>query len=84
MPSKLRGRPMLKHLLAIGVMAMPLGAAQAQTIVLLPEPGSMSPPTVIVDPRASKNDPVLVCTSLAQISSGGCVLQNRAILRRGG
>ncbi len=76
---------MRKQLLAALILAAaPAGAAQAQTIVLLPEPGSMSGPTIIVDPRATQRDPVLVCTSLAQISSGGCVLQNRAILRRGG
>jgi hypothetical protein len=60
--------------------AAPAGAAQAQTIVLLPEPGSMSGPTIIVDPRASQRDPVLVCASLAQVTAGGCVLQSRSHL----
>ncbi|HEX8443291.1 MAG TPA: hypothetical protein VF631_06565 [Allosphingosinicella sp.] len=68
---------MLKRVLIASLLAMaPLSAAQAQTIVLIPEAGSMSPPTVIVDPRASKNDPVLVCVSMAQLSAGGCTLRS--------
>jgi hypothetical protein len=68
---------MLKRILIASLLAgVPLGAAQAQTIVFLPEAGSMSPPTVIVDPRASKRDPVLVCVSMAQLSAGGCTLRN--------
>ncbi len=68
---------MLKHAVTASLLALaPLSAAQAQTIVLLPEAGSMSPPTVIVDPRAAKNDPVLVCVSMAQLSAGGCTLRN--------
>ena len=69
---------MLKRVLIASLLAMaPVSAAQAQTIVLLPEAGSMSPPTVIVDPRASKRDPVLVCVSMAQLSAGGCSFRNR-------
>jgi hypothetical protein len=76
---------MRKRLMAALFLAIaPAGAAQAATIVLLPEPGSMSPPTVIVDPRARSSDRVLVCSSLAQISAGGCVLQSWSGLRRGG
>ncbi len=74
---------MLKRILiALLMAAAPAGAAQAATIVLLPEAGSMSPPTIIVDPRASQRDPVLVCTSLAQVTAGSCVLQNWSALRR--
>jgi hypothetical protein len=76
---------MLKRVVAASLLAMaPVGAANAATIVLLPEHGSMSPPTIIIDPRASERDPVLVCTSMAQLSAGGCVLQNWSRLRRGG
>jgi hypothetical protein len=76
---------MLKPVLALSLLAaVPAGAAHAATIVLLPEPGSMSPPTIIVDPRAKRHDPVLVCTSLAQVGAGGCVLQSWSSLRRGG
>ncbi len=70
---------MRKRLMAaLLTIAAPAGAAHAQTIVLLPEPGSMSPPTILVDPRAKQSDPVLVCSSLAQVTAGGCVLQRRA------
>jgi hypothetical protein len=76
---------MLKRLLAaLFLAAAPAGAAQAATIVLLPEPGSMSAPTVIVDPRAKHGDAVMVCTSLAQVTTGGCVLTSWSSLRRGG
>lgn len=68
---------MLKRVVIASLLAVaPVSAAQAQTIVLLPEAGSMSPPTVIVDPRASKHDPVLVCVSMAQLSAGSCRLRN--------
>jgi hypothetical protein len=74
---------MLKRLLVVCVAAaIPVGTAQAATIVLLPEPGSMSPPTIIVDPDASKDDPVLVCGSMAQLSAGTCVLQPRTSANR--
>ncbi len=76
---------MLKHFVAALLLtAVPAGSASAATIVLLPEPGSMSPPTILVDPRAKQSDPVLVCTSFAQVSAGGCVLQHWSGLRRGG
>ncbi len=76
---------MLKRLMAAFFLAAaPAGAVQAATVVLLPEPGSMSLPTILVDPRAKHGDPVLVCSSLAQVTSGGCVLQNWSGQRRGG
>jgi hypothetical protein len=50
--------------------------AQAQTVVLLPEPGSMEPATIIVDPKASRGAPVLVCSSLSQLTTGGCLFRN--------
>lgn len=66
---------MLKHLLTAALIAGALtGGAQAATVILLPEPGSMGPATIIVDPKSSKRDPVLVCSSMSQLSSGGCSL----------
>jgi hypothetical protein len=44
----------------------------------------MSRPTILVDPNARHNDKVLVCTSLAQVTTGGCMLQSWSNLRRGG
>lgn len=74
---------MLKQILgAAFLVAAPAGAANCATIVLLPEAGSMSPPTIIVDPRAAKNAPVLVCGSMAHLSAGACVLQPAAVIRR--
>jgi hypothetical protein len=74
---------MLKQVLgAVLLAATPVASANCQTIVLLPEAGSMSPPTIIVDPRAPKNAPVLVCGSIAHLSSGACVMQPSTVLRR--
>jgi hypothetical protein len=74
---------MLKAILATTILAAaPLGAAGAATIVLLPEPGSMSAPTIIVDPRAARNDPVLVCGSMAQLTAGACTLRSQTAPRR--
>lgn len=70
---------MLKKAIATTLFATCLAAgAHAQTVVLLPEPGSMEPATIIVDPRASNSDKVLVCSSLSQISTGGCLLRTLA------
>ena len=64
---------MLKHLLAAAALAIALtGGAQATTIILLPEPGSMGRATIILDPRSANSDTVLVCTSMSQVSTGGC------------
>lgn len=52
--------------------------AAAQTVLLLPEPGSMEPATIIVDPKAANRDMVLVCASLSQMSTGGCLLRTWA------
>lgn len=66
---------MLKHLLAGALLAGALtGGAQAATVILLPEPGSMGPATIIVDPKSSDRSTVLVCSSMSQLSSGGCSL----------
>jgi hypothetical protein len=68
---------MLKKTIAAAIIGLSLSAgAQAQTIVLLPEPGSMEPATVIIDPKAGRNAPVLVCASLSQVTTGGCLLRN--------
>ena len=64
---------MLKHLLAAALLATALtGGAHATTIILLPEPGSMGPATIIVDPKSSNRDAVMVCSSMSQMSTGGC------------
>ncbi len=64
---------MLKHLLSAALLATALtGGAHAATVILLPEPGSMQPATVLVDPRSAASDTVLVCSSMSQISTGGC------------
>jgi hypothetical protein len=74
---------MLKYVLAaILTASAPLGAASAATIVLLPEPGSMSPARIIVDPRAAVGDPVLVCGSMAHLTAGACTLRPNTALRR--
>ena len=64
---------MLKHMLAAASLATALtGGAHAATIILLPEPGSMGPATILLDPRSSDRDTVLVCASMSQVSTGGC------------
>ena len=64
---------MLKHLLAAASLATALtGGAQAATIILLPEPGSMGPATILLDPRSNDRETVLVCASISQVSTGGC------------
>lgn len=63
---------MLKIIAALFAIGLSQEAA-AQTIVLLPEPGSLGPATIIVDPKAAHGAPVLVCSSLSQISTGGCL-----------
>jgi hypothetical protein len=66
---------MLKHLLRAVLLATALtGGAHATTIILLPEPGSMGPATIIMDPKSSDRHTVLVCSSISQMSSGGCAL----------
>ena len=67
---------MLKTLICAGALIVLAPAAQAQTVVLLPEAGSMEPPTVIVG--KSQRDVVLVCASLSQLSTGGCLLRTWA------
>ena len=70
---------MLNKMIAVGMLVTGLSTgAQAQTIVLLPEPGSLEPARVIVDPKAAQRDPVLVCSSLSQLSTGGCLLRSWA------
>lgn len=70
---------MLKKVIAAASLGAGLASgAGAQTIVLLPEPGSMGPATVIVDPKAAPGAPVLVCASLSQVSTGGCQLRSGA------
>ena len=76
---------MLKHLLSGALLATALtGGAQAATVILLPEPGSMQPATVLVDPKSADSDTVLVCSSISQISTGGCSVTtwSKAGLRR--
>nr|WP_295370940.1 hypothetical protein [uncultured Sphingosinicella sp.] len=74
---------MLKHLATAALLAAALtGGAHAATVILLPEAGSMGPATVIMDPKASIKDPVLICSSISQLSSGGCSLTTWARLRR--
>ena len=64
---------MLKHLLTAALLATALtGGAQAATVILLPEPGSMQPATILVDPKSADRDTVLVCSSMSQMSTGGC------------
>ena len=46
--------------------------ARAATVILMPEPGSMQPATIIVDNKSADRDTVLVCSSISQISTGGC------------
>jgi hypothetical protein len=66
---------MLKHLLTAALLAGALtGGAHAATVILLPEPGSMGPATIIFDPKSGDRDTVLVCASMSQLSSGGCSL----------
>ena len=50
--------------------------AQAATYVVLPAPGSMQPPTVLVD-RSDKRSQVFVCHSMNEIWAGTCKPQAR-------
>jgi hypothetical protein len=34
----------------------------------------MQPATIIVDPKSADRDTVLVCSSISQVSTGGCSL----------
>lgn len=70
---------MLKHVFAASLMAVGLtgasgscGQARAATVILLPEPGSMQPATIFLDPKSPDRDTVLVCSSMSQVSTGGC------------
>jgi len=64
---------MLKKLvIAVSLVAV-AGPAQAATYVVLPDPGSMSPPTVIVDANGSKG-PIFVCASFSDVAAGTCRL----------
>jgi len=64
---------MLKHLLSAALLATALtGGAHAATVILMPEPGSMQPATIIVDPKSSDRDTVLVCASISHVSTGSC------------
>lgn len=69
----------MKKTIAMGLLLSGLSTgAAAQTIVLLPEAGSLEPATIIVDPKAAQRDPVLICSSLSQLSTGGCLLRTWA------
>lgn len=70
---------MLKHVAAASLMIVGLSGASwgcdealAATVILLPEPGSMQPATIIVDEKSADRETVLVCASMSQISTGGC------------
>jgi len=64
---------MLKHLLSAALLATALtGGAHAATVILLPEPGSMQPATIIVDEKSADRDTVLVCASISHVTTGAC------------
>ena len=49
--------------------ALAAGAAQAETYVVLPSPGSIAPATVVVDDTRN-NGKLFVCPSFADIAAG--------------
>jgi hypothetical protein len=68
---------MLKTLVAVAAIAAFAGSAHGATYVVLPNPGSMAPATVIVDEHSPFRGRVFVCSSLSEVVSGTCRLHRK-------
>ena len=68
---------MLKRFAAIVSIALLASQASAQTFVILPDPGSFSPPTVIYVPNSGDKDRVFVCSSMSEGVAVGCRLRKK-------
>jgi hypothetical protein len=68
---------MLKTLVAVAAIATFAGSAHAATYVVLPNPGSMAPATVIVDEHSPFRGHVFVCSSLSEVVAGTCRLHRK-------
>jgi hypothetical protein len=68
---------MLKTLVAVAAIATFAGSARAATYVVLPNPASMAPATVIVDEHSPFRGHVFVCSSLSDVVAGTCRLHRK-------
>ena len=73
-------RRILGSAVAAAAMLAFAAPANAATIVILPEPGSMAAPR-IYDVSGNPND-VYVCASMTHLASGACTLQRKPLTRR--
>lgn len=69
---------MMKRIIAIASVALLASQAGATTFVILPEPGSFSPPTVIYVPNTPEKDRVFVCSSMNDGVAVGCKLRKKS------
>lgn len=69
---------MLKRFVVIAPLALLASQASATTFVILPEPGSFSPPTVIYVPNSPDKDRVFVCSSMSDGVAVGCKLRKKS------
>ena len=67
---------LLRATLIAGLLSVAAPAYARTTYVVLPAPGSMQPPTVLVD-KNGKQGQVFVCHSLNEIWAGTCKPQAR-------
>lgn len=68
---------MLKRLVTLSAIAGCAGSAPAATYVILPEPGSMTPATFIVDKSCPHDNQIFVCASLNDAAQGRCRLHQK-------
>lgn len=72
-----------KGMIAIAVGMMLAAPAWAESVLLLPEPGTMAAATFVVDPNDPDPSTYLVCDSRSQLAAGTCVLRRaKARVRR--
>ena len=64
-----------KAVAALLAMAAP-ATAHASTYVVMPAPGSMQPPTVLVDHKDGRNQ-IFICHSLNEVWAGTCKPKTR-------
>ena len=72
---------MLKKLFVTAFLASAGAAASGATYVILPEPGTMGSPTVIVDPSDRNNDDVFVCSSDGMGAATACKRMRKKVKR---
>lgn len=66
---------MRKGLIAIAAGMVLAAPAWAESVLLLPEPGTMAAATFVVDPNDADPSTYLVCDSRSQLAAGTCVLR---------